>query len=687
MSNLIKPIEILLVEDSPSDRLLATEALAQAKILNNIHAVEDGVAAMLFLRRQGKYASAPRPDLILLDLNLPRKDGRAVLAEIKADDSLKMIPVVVLTTSTADEDVLRAYGLHANCYIAKPVEFPKFIDVIHAIESFWFEIVSLPLPIGNLPKSSSPLLPSSALEFKPARPAPKPSDQTLQILLVEDNETDVLLLEIALAHASSIKFEMTRTARLSEAVEKLQVERFDIILTDLGLPDSRGLDTFLKLQNEAKGTPIIVMTGLDEEEFGLRALQSGAQDFLVKHNVSESLLTRSIRYAIERRHLEEQLRQSQRLEAVGQLAGGIAHDFNNLLTIIQGHAMMMVEGSEPHAIADSAQAILKAAKRAEALTRQLLAFSRKQVMRKKNVDVNETIAQMTGLLNHALGENVRLQVQYGSDLPPVRADVGMIEQIILNLMVNAREAMPGGGKVTIITSFSEIDEAFVRRKVEATAGEFVTITVSDTGTGIPKEVLPRIFEPFFTTKDISKGSGLGLATAYGIVKQHQGWIDVQSKVGEGTTFQIHIPALTDVVLPASEAPSPKVESPRGNETILLVEDESGLRTLVASYLVRNGYKVLEACQGMEALHLWNRYRAEIHLLLTDMVMPDGISGRELAEKLSTDKPELKVIFTSGYNPDMFGETKDFMKPGQKFLAKPYVPTALLQLLRDTLDQK
>lgn len=687
MSHSIKPAEILLVDDSPSDTLLATKAFEQAKMPNHVHAVGDGVEAMLFLRRQGKYQNAPRPDLVLLDLNLPRKDGWSVLAEVKADGGLNHIPIIILTTSTNDEDLAEAYRLHANCYIAKPMEFSKLVDLVHSIENFWFETVTLPPGQIPLTHPAPALLPLSGAGPKTAPMAPKRPNQALRILLVEDNPTDVLLLESVLADATSIRSELVHVERLSQAIEKLRSERFDTVLTDLGLPDSRGLDTFLRIQTEAKNTPVIVLTSLDDEEFGLNAMQSGAQDYLVKHDVSESLLSRSIRYAIERRSLEEQLRQSQRLEAIGQLAGGVAHDFNNLLTVIQGYASMIQSGDVVRTKVEAAQEILNAAERAEALIRQLLAFSRKQAMHSKNLDVNKILAQMSKMLNRTLGEDICLLIQSGTDLPPVRADAGMLEQVILNLTVNARDAMPRGGNLSISTRFSIIDEDSIRGRFEAAAGEFVTITVQDTGTGIAPEILPRIFEPFFTTKDVGKGTGLGLATVYGIVKQHMGWVDVKSKFGEGTTFHIHFPALRDIVLPASEMQDEKLEIVRGAETILVVEDDVKVRSLIVTLLARHGYKVLEAFQALEALHVWNRHRSEIDLLLTDMVLPDGMNGRELAEKLVAEKESLKVIFNSGYSHGSFGDRMEFLKPGQKFLPKPFVPADLLRIVRDTLDEK
>ena len=385
------------------------------------------------------------------------------------------------------------------------------------------------------------------------------------------------------------------------------------------------------------------------------------------------------------RRLEEQLRQSQKMEAIGQLAGGVAHDFNNILTVIHGHASLLGMSDLNKNSARSAQQIVQAADRAAGLTRQLLAFGRRQIIQPKRLDMNKTVGNMTDMLGRLLGEDVALQLNYSPSPATVEADAGMMEQVLLNLGVNARDAMPRGGQLAIRIAVVDIDPAHVQRHPEARTGRFVCVSKSDTGCGIPQENISRIFEPFFTTKEIGKGTGLGLATVYGIVKQHQGWIEVESALGKGTTFRIYIPFIGS---PAAEAEKPTTHTTvrGGSETILLVEDEQPVRELVASVLLNYGYNILQAGSGHEAVGVWRDHKDKINLLLTDLVMPGNMNGHELAEKLRREQPGLKVIFTSGYSADIVG--KDFkLDASLNFLQKPYHPNTLALAVRRCLDGK
>jgi signal transduction histidine kinase/HAMP domain-containing protein len=388
----------------------------------------------------------------------------------------------------------------------------------------------------------------------------------------------------------------------------------------------------------------------------------------------------------ERASLEDQLRQAQKMESVGQLAAGVAHDFNNILTIIQGHSgLLMSRQSLSPAMTTSVQAISFAAERATSLTRQLLMFSRKQVMQPKALDLKDVVANMSKMLQRLIGETVKLTCNSGPQVPPIRGDAGMMEQILMNLAVNARDAMPRGGQLLVNTEHVQVDEAYARRHADAYAGPFVRLTVQDTGTGMDVATMRRIFEPFFTTKEAGKGTGLGLATVYGIVKQHSGWIEVASEPGTGTAFRIYFPASSRQLEEHTEFFAPTTQVRGGGETILVVEDEPVLRDLAQVILQDCGYRVVQAASGVEALTVWQQQHGNIDLLLTDMIMPDGLSGTDLAESLIGHKPGLKVIFTSGYNVEDLGG--DFLrKNGSHFLQKPYTRITLAQAVRACLDE-
>lgn len=383
--------------------------------------------------------------------------------------------------------------------------------------------------------------------------------------------------------------------------------------------------------------------------------------------------------------LEQQLRQAQKMEAIGQLAGGVAHDFNNILTVIQGNASMLAEaGVQGEEIAECSNQILIASERAANLTRQLLVFSRKQIMQPVSLDLNEVLAGTTKMLRRIVGEDIALHTEFAPEVPRILADAGMIEQIVLNLAVNSRDAMPEGGRLVIATSTETVDEGQVAQTPGASGGRCVRLTVTDSGSGIPPEVMPRIFEPFFTTKEVGRGTGLGLATVHGIVKQHHGWIEVQSEAGKGTSFHIRFPALEGALL-AEKGNAIAGELPRGTETILIAEDEPSLRELVCNLLRRCGYTVLAAESGVVALRIWRENKDQIRLLLTDLVMPGGVTGFNLAEQICAEKPRVQVIYTSGYSTEVRKAVR--LKDGVKFLQKPYSPSVLAQLVRTCLDQK
>jgi PAS domain S-box-containing protein len=384
----------------------------------------------------------------------------------------------------------------------------------------------------------------------------------------------------------------------------------------------------------------------------------------------------------ERRHLESQLRQAQKMEAVGQLAGGVAHDFNNLLTVIGGRCYLMLAkmpGDDP--LRREVELVRGAAERAARLTHQLLAFSRKQVLEPRVLDLDETVSGIEPLLRRLIGEHIEIVVARQEERGRVKADAGQLEQVILNLSVNARDAMAQGGRLTLETANVTVDEAAARRGSDVVPGRYVVLSVHDTGHGMDAATRAQIFEPFFTTKEVGQGTGLGLATVYGIVKQSGGFIEVESEPGRGACFRVYLPRVEETVAVAADVKTPGSRL-RGTETVLLVEDDEALRTLAREILTVQGYTVVEAASPREALRLHATHPEAIHLLLTDVVMPE-MNGRQLADHLRTARADLRVLFMSGYTGAALAQRDGEI--GGHFLQKPFTPDGLSRRVREVLD--
>jgi signal transduction histidine kinase/ActR/RegA family two-component response regulator len=385
---------------------------------------------------------------------------------------------------------------------------------------------------------------------------------------------------------------------------------------------------------------------------------------------------------IEQKQLEERLRQAHKMEAVGRLAGGVAHDFNNLLTVIRGHGDLLLDRTPPNdPLRHNVEQIHKAAGRATNMTRQLLAFSRMQVLQPRLLNLNDIVSDMAKMLPRLVGEHIEYVFAPASDLATVKADPGQIEQVILNLVVNARDAMAGGGTLTARTQNAVFSEAEAKKRPPMTPGRYVLLSVSDTGHGMDAETKTHIFEPFFTTKEVGKGTGLGLATVYGVVKQSGGFIWVESAPGRGATFEIYLPQAVATAADLEAAPKPAAV-PRGSGTILVVEDETGVRELACEFLKLSGYTVLEAQNGVEALVVAGRHTGPIHLLVTDLVMP-RMGGKELADKLTASRPDVKVVMMSGYTEFSDGATPKASKT--VMLAKPFSQGSLVEAVREALE--
>lgn len=512
-----------------------------------------------------------------------------------------------------------------------------------------------------------------------------------KILCLEDNLQDRELLEATLS-GEQVSCEFVFATTKLEFESALERTVFDLIISDFTLPSYDGMSALAAARKMQAETPFIFVSGTIGEERAVEGLKNGATDYVLKDRRDRlvSAVQRALRETqerAERKKLEDQLRQSQKMEAIGQLAGGVAHDFNNILSIIQGNAelALMEPGKLDADTEECLSQIKQASKRAANLVRQLLAFGRKHTLRLETVNLKDLMRNLTTMLDRIIGEDVRLECHCDGELV-VRADAGMMEQMVLNLVINARDAMPQGGRLLIGAKPVTIDELLVPPHSDVRAGEFICLSVSDSGTGIAPEHLSRIFEPFFTTKQVGKGTGLGLAMVYGIVKQHQGWINVMSQVGAGTTFEIFLPAVRVTAVPTT-IPPVETALQGGTETILLVEDDDAVRFMTRRTLEGCGYKVVEAASGRKALAIWPSCKSEVDLLLTDIVMPDGINGHRLAEMLREQVPALKVIFVSGYNANgSTGDTTFLARGDNYFLQKPYHMHVLMNAIRACLGK-
>jgi two-component system cell cycle sensor histidine kinase/response regulator CckA len=519
---------------------------------------------------------------------------------------------------------------------------------------------------------------------------------SVSVLHLEDEPRDARLIQGQL-EAEGLECAIVRVDHEAEFRAAVARGGFDIILADHSLPDFDGIDALLIAKQVCPHVPFICVSGSLGEELAIESLKSGATDYVLKHRLSR--LAPAVRRALQesgerakRRQaesevvaLEDQLRHSQKLEAVGQLAGGIAHDFNNLLTVINGYCeRLLATAGDADPMRDDLELIHKAGQRAAGLTRQLLAFSRRQVLQPKVIELNGIVIDIERILQRVIGEQVTVVTCLDPALGATQADPGQIEQVIMNLAINARDAMPDGGVLTIETANVTID-ALATPRVQLRPGRYVTLAVRDTGTGMDAATASRIFEPFFTTKEAGKGTGLGLSTVYGILMQSGGDVSVETTVGQGTTMRVYLPAIEGVTAkpPAPAAGGPL---PSGSETLLLVEDEAFVRELVREFLQSSGYTVIEASSAEEALEIvGNPETPPIDLLVTDVVLP-GLNGARLAEQLKAKMPRLEALYISGYPGDsMFrGELFD---PGPAFLAKPFTRHVLMRKVREILNAR
>jgi two-component system, cell cycle sensor histidine kinase and response regulator CckA len=514
-----------------------------------------------------------------------------------------------------------------------------------------------------------------------------PELAVVRLLVVDDDPQAQALIEMALvdAHFDRV-LEIVPTA--AEGLHRIEDDEHDCYLVDYRLPDGNGLELIHEAKAQGATKPFILMTGYGSGDIDEAALKEGVADYVEKHMLATHL-ERSIRYALRDwqadralHDREDQLRQAQKMEAIGRLAGGVAHDFNNLLTAIIGYTDVIFERlpEEDQTHRDVSE-IRKAADRAAALTRQLLAFGRKQFLRPEVLDLNETATELLQMLPRVIGEHIQTVPRLAPNLRRVQADRSQMEQVLVNLVLNARDAMPTGGVITIETSDTELTPSRIAADgLSVQPGSYVLLSVTDTGTGMDAKTRAHAFEPFFTTKPTGKGTGLGLATVYGIVDQSGGAITIQTALGHGTSIRIYLPAVASPVEIRPVEPKPAITY--GTESILLVEDNDAVRELAQRTLKARGYAVIEARNGDEAIDLVAR-GAHAQLLLTDVVMP-GLSGPNLAARLLQQNPRLRVLYMSGFNEDSAAAHGTFWG-GVPLLQKPFTPSQLAERVRVALD--
>jgi two-component system cell cycle sensor histidine kinase/response regulator CckA len=639
------PLHVLVVDDDAEHAAMVVEVLrltdtCRGATIDSAHAYDPAV----------RMLSARPYDIAFVDYRLGARDGLTLLREIRANGI--ETPVVVLTGHGAEEVAVDAMKAGAADYLSKTQLSVETLDrtVRHALA-----------------------LHAHQQQRRQAEAAVRASEERFRALV--ENSSDALLL---IDPEGRVQYVTPSSQRYLGYTSDDMVGRS---IFDFLHPDDR--DIVAARMADTLGTPgrsVTAEVRFQHADGNVRIMEGVAVNRLDDPSVGAIVV--NARDVTERRRLEDQLRQAHKMEAVGQLAGGVAHDFNNLLTAILGYSNLLLDDvPEDHPMRRDLEEIRAAGERASSVTRQLLAFSRRQMLQPQIVDINALIRQLEKLLRGLVSAQIEVMPRLAPDLAPVKVDPGTIEQVLVNLCVNAKDAMPHGGSLTIETANVNLSAAESDAIGPMPPGRYVVLAIGDTGEGMDEATSARIFEPFFTTREQGRGSGLGLATVYGMVKQSGGYIWVRSEPGRGTTFKIYLPPAESVMLQRSANRRGDLEKKQGWETVLLVEDEDAVRSLARAVLRRHGYTVLEARHGVDALRLAERHRDDIHLLLTDMVMPH-MNGPELAKRLASVRPKMKVLFMSGYVdrsavPDLAAVS---------FLPKPFTPETLARKVRLILDR-
>lgn len=678
---------VLIVDDN-ADNLYLLRVLLQGYGFA-VDEAANGADALAVAKRKA-------PDLVISDLLMPVMDGYTLLRNWKSNERLKSVPFIVFTATYTDpKDERLAMALGADAFIIKPAEPDVLIGRVRDVLSKGSS--AQPHPDGERPLEDITLLNeyNEVLVRKLEKKALQLERTNRELMdeIAERKRTEQALRESEeryrkLFHSiAEPLFVYDRETLGFLAVNDMAVNEYgysreeflSMMIADIRLPGDVG-----SLWKEDAGTDgKVQMCGVSRHrKKNGEIIEVEMSTYELEFSGRPACLVQA-RNVTEQRKLEEHVRQGQKMEAVGRLAGGVAHDFNNLLTVINGYSDLL---RERLAADDPTRELLseihKAGERAGTLTRQLLAFSRQQVIEPKLLNLNSVVSDTEKLLRRLIGEDILLVTKLSPKLGRVKADPGQIEQVLMNLAVNARDAMPQGGNLTIETQMMHLDEHYCKGVADLSPGEYVMLAVSDSGCGMDQEVLARIFEPFFTTKNVGEGTGLGLATVHGIIKQSSGHIAVYSESGYGTTFKIFLPQASG---PASgaQSDSKSMEMPEGTETLLLVEDEDAVRVLASHILRTCGYRVLEATNGRDALRLSESEAGTIHLLISDVVMP-YLGGRALAEQIAAARPGCRVMFLSGYTDDAIVR-HGVLEAEFAFLQKPFTASSLAQKVRSVLD--